>query len=116
MEKNEIILDFGSTSLIAELFDSKVAVGFFENLPYKVSLETWGGKLCGPIGINIGEENLDPDIPPGGIGYTSDGNCFCIFFGHKPAWPAEYIGQIKGDSWKKLIENSFYSVTIRPKL
>jgi len=115
MEKNQIILDFGSISLIAELFDSTVAAGFFENLPYTVSLEKWGGELYGSIGINLGEENPAPDIPPGGIGYTNNGNYICIFFGHKPARSAEYIGQIKGDSWKTLIENSFDSVTIIPK-
>jgi len=115
MEKNQIILDFGSISLIEKLFDSTVEAGFFENLPYTVSLEKWGGELYGSIGINLGEENPAPDIPPGGIGYTNNGNYICIFFGHKPARSAEYIGQIKGDSWKTLIENSFDSVTIIPK-
>lgn len=115
MEKNQIILDFGSISLIAELFDSSVAAGFFKNLPYTVSLEKWGGELYGSIGINLGEENPVPEIPPGGIAYTNNGNYFCIFFGQPPAWPVEYIGQVKDESWEKLIENSFDSVTIRPK-
>ena len=114
MEKKQIILDFGSITLTAELFDSKVAAEFFENLPRTISLETWGGKLCGSIGIDLGTEILDPNIPPGGIGYINDGYYFCIFFGHKPEWSAEYIGQISGDSWKQLIVNPFNSVTIRP--
>lgn len=46
---------------------------------------------------------------------TNNGNYFCIFCGQSPAWPVEYIGQVKGESWKKLIENSFDLVTIRPK-
>lgn len=114
MEKNQIILDFGSASLVAELFDSSVANGFFENLPCTVHLVKWGHELYGPIGIDLGEENPVPDIPSGGIAYTNNGNYFCIFFGQTPAWPVEYIGQVKGDGWKKLIETSFNSVTIRP--
>ena len=116
MEKKKIILDFGSMSLIAELFDSSVAAGFFENLPYTANLEKWGNELYGSIGINLGEENPVPDIPPGGIAYTNNGNYVCIFFGQTPAWSVEYIGQVIGDGWEKLIENSFRSVTIRPKL
>jgi hypothetical protein len=112
-EKKQIILDFGSMSLVAELFDSSVAAGFYENLPYSVSLEKWGDELYGPIGIDLGEENPVPDIPPGGIAYTNNGNFVCVFFGQTPAWPVEYIGQVKDDSWKKLNEKTFKSVTIR---
>jgi hypothetical protein len=116
MDRNQIILDFGSTSLTAVLFESSVAAGFFENLPVTVRLEKWGGELYGPIGIDLGEENPVADIPPGGIAYTKSGDYLCIFFGQTPAWPVEYIGQIEGESWKQLIESSFNSVTIRPKL
>jgi hypothetical protein len=114
MSKNQILLDFGSICLEAELFDSSVADGFLKNLPCTVSLIKWGDELYGSIGIDLGEEKPVPDIPPGGIAYTNNGNYVCIFFGQTPAWPVEYIGQIKGDSWKTLIENSFDSVAIRP--
>jgi len=116
MGEKQIILDFESVILGAELFDSSIAAGFEENLPYTVNLEQWGDKLYGPIGFNLGEENPVPEIPPGGIAYTNNSNYVCIFFGQTLAWSVEYIGQIKGDNWKKPIENSsIKSVTISEK-
>lgn len=117
MKNNQIILDFGTFSLDAELFDTTIAAGFADNLPYTVSLEQWGNELYGSIGIDMGEENPVPEIPSGGIAYTNNGNYVCIFFGQTPAWPVEYIGRITDDSWKKLTENSSCkSVTIKLKL
>lgn len=116
MQKNRITLDFGSLVLDAELFDSTVAARFAENLPYTIRLDQWGNELYGSIGINLGEENPIPKIPSGGIAYTNNGNYVCIFFGQTPAWPVEYIGRIKNDNWKKLLENpSHSSLNIRLK-
>ncbi len=114
MERSKkIILDFGTFTLDAELFDSSVAEKFAKNLPYTISLQQWGDEVYGTIGIYLGEENPVPQIPSGGIAYTSNGDYVCIFFGQTPAWSVEYIGQINGDSWKKLLENpSCKSVTI----
>lgn len=112
----QIILDFGSIVLDAELFDSSIATRFAENLPYTINLEKWGNELYGSIGIDLGEENPKSDIPSGGIAYTNKGNYLCIFFGQRPAWQVEYIGQIKSDGWKSLVGNtSCSSVTIRLK-
>jgi len=107
MNKKQIILDFGAVVLDAELFDSAIANRFAENLPYTISLEQWGNELYGSVGINLGEENPVPEIPPGGIAYTNQGNYLCVFFGQTPAWPVEYIGQIIEDQWKQLVENPF---------
>ena len=115
-QKKQIILDFKSLLLDAELFDRSVASRFAANMPYTVDLEKWGNELYGPIGIDLGEEHPVPDIPPGGIAYTNKGNYLCIFFGQRPAWPVEYIGQIAGDGWKKLVGNtSCQSLIIRPR-
>jgi hypothetical protein len=59
-----------------------------------------------------------PDIPAGGIAYTNNGNYVCIFFGQTPAWPVEYIGQIKDDTWKVLsrkVALNSVSVNLMPK-
>ena len=104
MEKNKIILNFGEFTLEAELFDSSIAEKFLKHIPYTINLQKWGGELYGSIGINLGEESPVPDIPAGGIAYTNNGNYLCIFFGQTPAWPVEYIGKIKGDTWKVLLE------------
>lgn len=116
MKTKQIILDVGSLILEAELFDSLVARKFVKNLPYTINLEKWGNELYGAIGVNLGQENPIPDIPSGGLAYTNNGNYFCIFFGQKPAWSVEYIGQIMGDSWKHLLKlPSQNSVIIRSK-
>jgi hypothetical protein len=113
MQKKQIVLDFGSLVLEVKLFDSSVAAKFAKNLPYTVSLQQWGHELYGSIGKNLGEENPVSEIPPGGIAYTSNGNYLCIFFGQTPAWPVEYIGQVIGDDWKKLVEHPYHdSVTV----
>lgn len=115
-QKKRIILDFGSIVLDAELFDSSIADSFARNLPYTINLEKWGNELYGSIGIDLGKENPVPDIPSGGIAYTNRGNYVCIFFGQRPAWQVEHIGQIINNGWKKLVGNtSCNSVTIRLK-
>lgn len=112
----KIILDFGSLKLEATLSDSSVADNFYANLPFTIPLQKWGGELYGPTGMDLGEENPVPTIPPGGLAYTNNGNYFCIFFGQTPAWSVEHIGEIDGVGWEKLIENSSYDkVTIYAK-
>lgn len=119
--KNRIELDFGSFVLEAELFDTKIAGKFADKLPYQVSLTHWGNEFYGSIadklgGKDLGEESPVPDIPPGGIAYTSQGNYVCIFFGQRPAWAVEYIGQIMDGQWEKLVDNPKQdSVDIRLK-
>ena len=114
MNKKQIILDFGAVKLDAELFDSEIAKRFAENLPYTIRLEQWGNELYGSIGINLGEDNPVPEIPPGGLAYTHKGNYLCVFFGQIPAWPVEHIGQITGDQWQQLVENpSHNSLTLK---
>ncbi len=63
----------------------------------------WGNEFYGSIGKDLGEENPVPDIPLGGIAYTNQGNYVCFFFGQRPAWAVEYIGQILDDQWEKLV-------------
>ena len=116
MPGHQIVLEFETFSLEAELFESPIANKFMDNSPYEVRLVQWGGELYGSIGIDLGEDSPVPDIPPGGIAYTNNGNYVCLFFGQTPAWPVEYIGQINGDSWKVLSGKSdLNSVAIKLK-
>ena len=105
MKKNRIELNFGSFVLDAELFDTDVAKKFTAHLPYPVRLTHWGNELYGSIEKDLGEENPVADIPAGGIAYTNQGNYVCIFFGQKPAWAVEYIGQIPDHHWQVLVES-----------
>lgn len=116
LSNNQIELDFGTFILEADLLDTAIARKFSENLPYTVKLIQWGNELYGPIGIDLGEENPVPKIPPGGIAYTNNGNYMCIFFGQTPAWAVEHIGNIAADQWVRLNEEqSISSVIVRAK-
>ena len=106
MNHNKIKLDFGKLLLEAELFESDIANKFIEHLPYSIEITKWGNELYGSIGIDLGTNNPVPEIPEGGLAYTNQGNYFCVFFGQSPAWPVEYIGQLKGDAWKQLLNRT----------
>jgi hypothetical protein len=105
MQPNDIVLDFGSFSLEAVLFETPIAQAFKQHLPYQVRLMQWGNELYGSIGKDLGTENPVPDIPPGGIAYSLQGNYVCIFFGQTPAWDVDHIGQITGDQWEMLVKH-----------
>jgi hypothetical protein len=114
MENISIELEFGSVVLSARLFDTAIAKKFLRNLPVTVSLMQWGDEFYGSIGVDLGEENPVEEIPPGGIAYTNNGNYVCIFFGQRPAWAVEHIGQIGDDQWRRLYEiTDCRQVTIR---
>jgi hypothetical protein len=106
-------MDFGSFSLEADLFDTGIADRFAGQLPFKVPLESWGNELFGSIRKDLGSDHPVPSIPPGGLAYTNNGHYLCIFFGQTPAWPVEYIGQIRNDDWIRLVGNeTCTSVTV----
>jgi hypothetical protein len=114
MKIASIDLEFGAVVLNARLFNTNIAKKFLQNLPVTVNLMQWGEEFYGSIGIDLGEEDPVEDIPPGGIAYTHSGNYVCIFFGQKPAWAVEHIGQIVDDQWRLLREiPDCRSVTIR---
>ncbi len=114
MGNQQIILDFRSMVLNAELFDSDICRTFAQHLPVSVSLQQWGNEVYGSMGVDLGEHHPVPEIPSGGIAYTNKGSYVCVFFGQTPAWPVEYIGQIVENDWKKLLDHPSYdSVTIR---
>ncbi len=104
MENTSIELDFGAVVLNARLFNTVIAKKFLQHLPVAVGLMQWGEEFYGSIGADLGEEAPVENIPPGGIAYTRNGNYVCIFFGQKPAWAVEHIGQIEDDQWHRLRE------------
>jgi len=115
----KIILDFGSLSIDADLYDSPAANTLYESLPRSISLEQWGNELYGPVGVELNPDpackpKLVPEITPGGIAYSKRGNYLCIFFGQKPAWEVEEIGRIRNTQWRELAGQSRLTrVTIR---
>ncbi len=115
MKAKQIELDFGEFKCMAELFDSKIAELFAENLPYEVELTHWGEEVYGPIDIDLGEEDPVDDVPPGGIAYSRQGNYICVFFGQIPAWSVEHIGQIPDGQWELLEDAMVETVHIKKK-
>ena len=110
----QIILDFGTFDLNAELFHLPVCEALVKILPATVELTSWGGELYGPLPLSCNEKGkLVPAIPPGGIAYSYRGSYLCIFFGQTPAWPVEYIGKIEGKVWEKLKGADVDKVTIK---
>lgn len=98
----DIKLDFGNTTMTGRLFDTEIGRRLYENLPVQVELQSWGDESYGPIGVDLGEESPVADIPAGGIAYTNQGNYLCIFYGQRPAWPVEFVGEILDGAWKQL--------------
>jgi len=112
MMQNHIQLDFNTFVLDADLFDTVIANKFAAHLPYDVKLTQWGNELYGTVGIDLGQDNPVEDIPLGAIAYTNQGNYVCIFFGQKPAWAVEYIGQIPDNQWQALVESPEQSAVV----
>jgi hypothetical protein len=114
MNTTSIELDFGPVVIDATLFNTPIARKLIKILPVTVPLMQWGNEFYGSIGVDLGEEHPVEEIPPGGIAYTNSGNYVCIFFGQRPAWAVEHIGQIVDDRWQCLGEiPDCRSVTIR---
>lgn len=93
-------------------FDTEVGRCLYQQLPLKIDLQAWGDEVYGSIGVGLGEERLVSDIPPGGIAYTNKGNYLCFFYGQRPAWPVEHVGELLGGEWEKLRSIKLQAVNI----
>lgn len=79
---------------------------FWEALPLKVNLSTWGDELYGTIPVDIDAENPREEFEVGDIAYWLQGSGFCILYGRTPAStsekprlisPGNYFAKIEGD-------------------
>ena len=109
----KIILDFGSFSLNAMLFNTPVAESLYDSLPQQIDLTHWGQEMYGSVSGNHGHHQPVSEIPSGGLAYTERGSYFCIFFGQSPAWPVEHVGRITDDDYSGLNRGTINSVTVR---
>lgn len=107
-------LVFDDLVLEADFFEGSFTDQLLDKLPVTTDLTAWGNELYGEVPVSITEEKLLEEIAPGGLAYTSQGDLLCVFFGQKPAWPVEQVGQIKGRTWVLLrTPESFKQLTIR---
>jgi len=79
---------------------------FWDALPMKVSLSTWGDELYGSIPVAIEPENPQTEFEVGDIAYWLEGSGFCILFGRTPVStndnprlisPGNCLAKIEGD-------------------
>lgn len=80
---------------------------FWEALPLKVNLSTWGDEFYGTIPVEIDAENPREEFEIGDIAYWLQGSGFCILYGRAPAStsdkprliaPGTYFAKIEGDT------------------
>jgi len=84
----------------------KTSKKFWDALPMKVNLSTWGDELYGSIPVAIEPENPQAEFEVGDIAYWLEGSGFCILYGRTPVStndnprlisPGNYLAKIEGD-------------------
>ena len=84
----------------------RTCAAFWEALPLKVQLSTWGDELYGTIPVDIAPENPREEFEVGDIAYWLQGSGFCILYGRTPAStgdkprlisPGNHLAKIAGD-------------------
>ncbi len=85
-KKIKIIIKSANIELKGELFDTPTSNKFWEILPIKSSINTWGEEIYFDIPLDVPlESNARADVEIGEIGYWDVGKSMCVFFGPTPA-------------------------------
>lgn len=97
----------GEIKAEAELNDTRTAQAIWETLPIKGRANLWGDEIYFSIPLNLKLEAGQEVVSIGDLGYWTDGNAFCIFFGPtlvsqrgeiRPASPVTVFGKVIGDA------------------
>lgn len=82
----EIIIQFATYRVPAELFDTPTGRAIYEELPVQRNVNTWGDEIY--FGIPV-KSDLEPgaraEVSVGDLAYWPNMPAFCIFFGATPA-------------------------------
>jgi hypothetical protein len=95
MARIRIVTD--KVTMTATLNESESAKKFHQALPIEGGANRWGQEIYFDIGLAMGEENPQAQVPSGAIGYWPPGTAFCIFFGQTPYSPVNVLGTLDGD-------------------
>ena len=112
----EIAIRIGSDRFRAHLDPEgspRTVQAVLDALPIRTVTKKWGDEFYFEIPVDMDEENAQPVVRKGDLGYWPEGSCFCIFFGKTPmsrtedeivpASPVNVIGHIEDpDRLKKL--------------
>ncbi len=80
-----ISISIGSLHFEADVYDTDTGRKVIKNLPFKGTINLWGGEVYFSIPINTELEKDARDIlEEGELGFWPTGNAFCIFFGPTP--------------------------------
>ena len=101
-----IKITIGEVAATAILNDTRTADAFWESLPLRFTVDTWGEELYGAIPLKLSAEAAREVVERGDLGYWPPGHAFCIFFGLTPASrgdevraasPVNVFGHVEGD-------------------
>jgi len=101
-----ITISAGAVNATAVLNDSATAEAIWNALPIESLGSTWGEEIYFTIPVERGEENGQPTVDLGDLGYWPPGPAFCIFFGPtpmsrgdeiRPASPVNVFGKLEGN-------------------
>ncbi len=96
----------GSLAVRATLDDSRTAGAIWNALPIEAAAQTWGDEVYFPVPVTLPEDEAQPVVGMGDLGYWPPGKAFCIFFGPtpasrgtecRPASPVNVFGRVEGD-------------------
>ncbi|MHA1265919.1 MAG: cyclophilin-like fold protein [Candidatus Helarchaeota archaeon] len=106
-KKIKIRIESAQITLEGELLETPTAKAFWEILPIKSRIKTWGEEIYYDIPLDLPlEPDAKAEVEKGDIGYWDVGKCMCIFWGRTPASkdekpiaasPVNIYGKILGD-------------------
>ena len=96
----------GEIEALADLDASETATAIWDALPLTIPANTWGDEIYFTIPVGLEEDDAQPTVALGDLGYWPPGRAFCIFFGPtpmsspgeiRPASPVNLFGTLRGD-------------------
>jgi hypothetical protein len=80
----KVKLTAGKAKAFAWLNSTKTASIIWDALPLKGEVCTWGEEVYFQVPVKIDEENPREVVNFGDLGYWTQGNAICVFFGQTP--------------------------------
>ena len=96
----------GEVEALADLNAGETAAAIWDALPFTIPANTWGDEIYFTIPVGLDEDDAQPTVALGDLGYWPPGRAFCIFFGLtpmsspgeiRPASPVNLFGTLRGD-------------------
>ena len=74
----------GEVEALADLNAGETAAAIWDALPFTIPANTWGDEIYFTIPVGLDEDDAQPTVALGDLGYWPPGRAFCIFFGPTP--------------------------------